>query len=278
MERPNRCYIRQEWFEAVSFLSPGDRCEFYEALMSFVYYGRQRDTLSPVVRGLLEMAKPTLSKDIQSYSQKVVANRQNGALGGRPRGDITQENPKEPNPTQRGTNTLIHKLIQKTVSTEPISERKRDILILIELFACGYYDPEQEARKMIDYYSARGWVDKGGNPIVDVAALARVWKGEGKSKYFANVRKKWAAFCKSLGESFEDVLVTAFSRMERKEIGGNPCAVIYCTDKELMNVLESNHLEALRAAMLSWSVQGINYVIQSPERAKEEVLQPFEAV
>lgn len=278
MERPNRCFIRQEWFEAVSFLPPEDRCAFYETLLSFVYYGKPRDPMSPAVRGMFEMCKQTLQKDCQSYTQKVLANRQNGSAGGRPRADITQENPPKPTQTQAGTTYTITKLIQNNLCTSGISERKRDVLILIELFACGCSLPTHEAAKMIDYYNARGWVDKGGNPIVDVCALARVWKPENKSTYFANVRKKWATFLRSIGDNMPDILVSDFSRMERKTIDNKSAAVIYCTSEAFIDELETNHLDALKLALKTWGVETIHYKIESPLNAKENTLQPYNAV
>lgn len=278
MEKPSRCYIRQEWFEAVSFLPPEDRCAFYEALMSFVYYGTQRDTLPPSVRGMLEICKPTLLKDIQSYSQKVVANRQNGSAGGRPRGDITQNNPTQPTKTEKVYNIHIQKQLQNTISYPEIDEEQRQRLILIELFMLGVANPLQEAQKMCDYYGARGWVDKGGNPIVDVCKQARVWKVDNKSSYFANVRKKWGIFCKSIGSDLDNVLITDFSRMAREKEDGKTMAVIYCTSKNFVATLEEKHLNALKMAVKSWAVDGIIYKIETPENAKKEVLEPFIAV
>lgn len=278
MEKPNRCYIRQEWFEAVSFLPPEDRCAFYEALMSFVYYGTQRDTLPPSVRGMLEMAKPTLQKDMLSYNQKLITNRQNGSNGGRPRGDITQKNPEEPKKTQKTHIYNIHKHIQESLTTlstyEDAGERKKDILI--ELFARGCGQPLAEANKMCDYYDARGWVDKGGNPIKDVAALARVWKCESTSTYFANVRKKWVRFCKSIRHILTDEIVTDFVRMEKKNIDGKDTCIIYCTSETFVQSLEKNAIEALRASLTVWGCKSITYRLQTPEIAKKSLLEAKE--
>ena len=278
MERPNRCFIRQEWFEAVSFLPAEERCAFYEALLAFVYYGTQKDTLPPSVRGMLEMAKPTLTKDIQSYTQKVVTNRQNGSLGGRPRLDITQTNPTQPTKTEKPLHKLIQKQIQDTFSCGEVNDGDRERLILIELFACGCFSPLEEAAKMVDYYKARGWVAGDGNAIIDVSALARVWKCENKSKYFANVRKKWALFLKGLGRDFSDILVRDFVRMERKKEDTGDTCIIYCLSEEFIRELEEKHLQPLRVAAKAWGVSGISYRIVSPLAARDELTQPFTAV
>lgn len=261
MERPNRCFIRQEWFEAVSYMSPEQRCAFYEGLMSFVYYGSQKDTQDPAVKAVLEMCKPQLLKDIGAFEQKVIVNRQNGSSGGRPREGITQKNPNKPNLTQKTHYIQLHiqdeKDSNKSFSTAVGREKK----ILVELFARGVNLPLEETKRLCDYYDARGWVDKGGNPIVDVAALARVWKVQDASVYWANVRQKWAVFCRSLPDDMPASVITQFTRLEIRELEGQKRAIIYAKSRDLADTIEANYIPYLRAAVQLWKAKSVEYKI-----------------
>lgn len=261
MERPNKCYIRQEWFEAVSWMSKEERCTFYEALMSFVYYGEPRDTPPPSVRGVYEMAKPTLQNDILKYGATCVKNRQNGSNGGRkPRG-LTQKNPTEPTETQTPPN--IHIQLQETKnytnSLFPKEEMEREKVVFIELFSRGAAHPIEETHRLMDYYAARGWVDKGGNPIVDLAAIARVWRMEDFSPYFANVRKKWSEFLRGLPPDMPHGLASDFVRMEIPTNNPKNYAYIYHRGGELPQLIENTYLHQLRAAIILWGVSGVEY-------------------
>lgn len=264
MDRPNRCYIRQEWFEAASYLPLDERCLFYEALLSYVYYGKLPGSVPPSIRGMVEMCRATLDNDCSRYNQKCVTNRQNGAAGGRPRRGLTQKNPTEPNQTQKGIH--IHNTITNTISTHlslPIGQKERDFSILLEFFERGCVSPTSEREKMINYYTARGWVDKGGNKIVDAGALARVWKCEDISVYSRNVRKKWASFARTLTHCADDILLTDFDRLEIKE----EQMYIFCRSEEFVRNIEETHTDALRATAKAWRVKNISYRI-APNRGE----------
>jgi len=200
---------------------------------------------------------------MQKYTQKVLTNRQNGRSGGRPRGGITQNNPTKPNQTQTNPNIHLHNKNIIISPQTPLNGAEREKIVLIELFASGVANVLEEGKKMCDYYDARGWVDKGGNAIVDVGALARVWKPVEKSVYYANVRKKWAEFCRSCRDIFDPVMITDFLRMDRKTIDNKPMAVIYCKTQAFREYIETNCLNTLRVAIKAWQVQGIIYTIES---------------
>lgn len=258
MERPKKCYIRAEWFEAVSYMSKEDRCDFYESLLSFVYYGKRGDTLPSHIRGMFELCRQSLEKDVQAYEQKSIINRQNGSNGGRPQRDITQKNPDEPKKPKDPIHIHIHNIQEKEVlqtSLSTIVEREKKILI--ELFARGAIMPIEETQKMVNYYDARGWVDKGGNQIVDESALAKVWKCQDTSTYFANVRQKWAVLLRILPADMPHELCTDFIRMEQRKSDGS--AIIYHKNNNLPKIIENNYLPQLKSAAKIWGVTGIEY-------------------
>lgn len=257
MERPTRCYIRQEWYEAASYLPIDERCLFYECLLSYAYYGKVKDTVPPQIRGMFEMCRTSIDNDCARYTSKVVANRQNGSAGGRPQRGITQKNPTEPNETQKGIQLHIHNTITDYLST--IGEKERDFLILLELFGRGCAAPIEERNKLVDYYTARGWVDKGGNKIKDPGALARVWKCDNTSVYYKNIRKKWVEFCKTVAHQGEDIIITDFVRMEQKE----QQLYIFCKSEKLPKKLEEGYLQPLQAMVRVWKAKTITYKIQS---------------
>lgn len=267
MERPQKCYIRQEWFEAVSFMTPEDRCLFYETLMSFVYYGSQRDTLPPHVRGVFEMARPTLQKDINLYDQKVQINRQNGSNGGRPQGGQTQKNPEKPKETQKThiyNNNIQLQLGDVSPNSAIVNVAEREKEVLVELFARGVVAPLDETHRLCDYYDARGWVDKGGNPIVSIPALARVWKAKDESPYLRNVRQKWADFLRILPGDMPKILCTDFVRYATKEDPKKgSIATIFCRSKEFVDTIEENYIPQLKIACKGWKVANLKYICEN---------------
>lgn len=266
MEKPTKCYIRKEWFEAAQCLSPEDRCEFYEMLMSFIYYGSVKDTPPSQAKGMFEICKTSLENDLQRYGISCLRNRQNGSGGGRPRRDITPKNPLKPTETQKTHNIHIQ-LNNNSLPLNPplkeITEVQRHSLILYEFFKMGVVSPLMETQRMEDYYTARGWKDKGGNPIIDPAACARVWKATQVSQYSINIRKKWCMFLATLGHPLPEDLITEFIRMEIKQ----ECAFIFCKSKKLPEIVENTHLSALRAILSAWECKTIQYIITSAENA-----------
>lgn len=268
MEKPKQCYIRQEWFEAISYMPKDLRCDFYEGLLSFVYYGSRGDTLPPEVRGIFNLAKISLEKDIEKYNNKVITNRQNGSIGGRPRRGLTQNNPTEPNGTQQNHNIHIQNVYNKLSTFLPFPEPvERERIVFVELFRRGSLDAISEARKLCNYYDARGWVDKGGNQIVDVAALAKVWKMQDESSYFANVRKKWTDFYTTLPTETPVTMLTEFTRLERKNQAGVITMVIYCTGEDPMKICEGKYITQLTSFVNSQQCKRLEWVILDKRQA-----------
>lgn len=262
MERPTKCYVRREWFEAVSYLSPDLRCEFYEALMSFIYWGSEGDTLSPEIRGIFNLAKISLQNDISQYDRKVIVNRQNGSKNGISQRDITQKDPSRPKATQKKQYTYTYTEKEPLQVSFSLTKLQREKQILIEMFASGVGEVMAETTKMCDYYDARGWVDKGGNPIVDAAALARVWKKDYTSVYLANTRKKWADFLRSLPDDMPYILVTDFDNMRITEQEGVKIVQLYVYSQEFIDLCENKYFKQLFAQVKMWGAAGVEYCLK----------------
>lgn len=245
-------------------MTADQRCQFYESVLAYVYSGSQPGTTDPAVKAAFNMAKGTLDQDLQCYNNTVVKNRQNGSNGGRPRQGITEKNPNEPTQTQKTLSIQLHKQQIKNNVFSLQGGLEREKAVLFELFKRGAALPLEEARKLIDYYDARGWVDKGGNPIVNAGAVARVWKFENGSEYFCRIRKRWAAFLESLEGRWEIVQVTHFGRLEIQKTGENEkTAILYYKNDEngslFVESLEKNHIKELTTAVRMWGASGLEY-------------------
>lgn len=261
MERPKRCYIRYEWFEAISYLPAADRCQFYEQCIQYAEGGIISANLTPAVRAAFMMVKPILDVDVRSYGVKVVANRQNGSSGGRPRIDVTQKNPNKPKQTQTAQHIHRHiqdekEVLQTSFSLENWGKVEREIFL--ELWKRGCYNAGAETERLIAYYEARGWVDKGGNHIVKYGALAKVWKVDpaSLSPYYERVRKRWCRFIESIDGEWERCLCDDFQRLQIK----GDLLTIFCRSGDFSRLIEDKYLQQLRMFVKVNKIKDVEYV------------------
>lgn len=263
MERPKKCYIREEWWSAVSYLPDDKRCAFYEALMAYVYTGTMpSQTTDPAIRGMFNMAKPSLDADMAAYNNKVVTNRQNGSRGGRPQGDLTQKNPKKPTETHNNPNNphiQLHSLVQKKegTHTDILSEDQIKYLCEVKLWLRGANYAAEEITRFWAYWSARGWRDKAGNEIVDRVALAQVWDIKDITPYFVNQRKKWGDFIGLLPVPAKQIVMTDFIRCERK---GDEI-ILHLLNKEMVDILEGEYFDQLKIWVKAQKCKQVSYSI-----------------
>lgn len=92
------------YFEALRTLEDGDRLTMYDAVMSYVFEGRE-----PELQGVLQSLFTLLRPNIDSFIRKYQANVENGRRGGRPRkhtprGDHPEKPGRNPTETQRKPN------------------------------------------------------------------------------------------------------------------------------------------------------------------------------
>lgn len=92
------------YFEALRTLEDGDRLTMYDAVMSYVFEGREPE-LQGVLQSLFTLLRPNIDSSIRKYQ----ANVENGRRGGRPRkhtprGDHPEKPGRNPTETQRKPN------------------------------------------------------------------------------------------------------------------------------------------------------------------------------
>lgn len=86
------------YFEALRTLEDGDRLTMYDAVMSYVFEGREPE-LQGVLQSLFTLLRPNIDSSIRKYQ----ANVENGRRGGRPRKHTPRgDHPEKPgrNPTE----------------------------------------------------------------------------------------------------------------------------------------------------------------------------------
>ena len=92
------------YFEALRTLEDGNRLTMYDAVMSYVFEGREPE-LQGVLQSLFTLLRPNIDSSIRKYQ----ANVENGRRGGRPRkhtprGDHPEKPGRNPTETQRKPN------------------------------------------------------------------------------------------------------------------------------------------------------------------------------
>jgi hypothetical protein len=100
----NTIVFRQSWFKTLKRYTPEMVVEFMNALDDFSKSNPINITNDRVM-DLWEQVEPLLESDKEKYDNKVVANRENGKKGGRPKKtehnpSITEHNLKQPTETQ----------------------------------------------------------------------------------------------------------------------------------------------------------------------------------
>jgi hypothetical protein len=93
----NTIVFRQSWFKTLKRYTPEMVVEFMNALDDFSKSNPINITNDRVM-DLWEQVEPLLESDKEKYDNKVVANRENGKKGGRPK--KTEHNLKQPTETQ----------------------------------------------------------------------------------------------------------------------------------------------------------------------------------
>lgn len=284
MERPKRAYIRQEWYSAViNILDERQRCAFYESIISYCYFGVVNIN-DPLVRASFEMIKGYLQADVASYEKVVLRNRSNASKKESVTKKKTQTHPVGPSGTQRTPNNIYIKEdksklknLSLSSSADALAERKRYFLIYKEFFIRGVIKPSIETGKMIDYYSARGWVDKGGNKIIDYSALARIWRVAESSTdvYVSECNKSILPILEHLDNSLLDMvdisLFDHFCRLKTQNTNGMISLVVFVTSSELVNLFENQLFEVLKEFCDKNGVNSITYQIQSLEEREFDI-------
>ena len=147
---------------------------------------------------------------IEASQSRVESARRAGKASGARRSGIDPEQPLNGNATdvERPLNdrSTISKEVSKEINKENISIKEKttplngpfnasrlDTHTILEIF---FFDlnapqPAAEVQRFIDHYTARGWRLGDGNPVVDFAAAARLWKPERQVKRFPQLFLRW---------------------------------------------------------------------------------------
>ena len=185
--------IRKEWYDAAcSILSSDERLELYDLICGYAFQSSTHAIKHGKVAALWTLIRPALDQDAEKYKAKCERNRKNAsrcqslpvAAAG------SQSLPLDTN-TNTNTNTKSTTLYQGSTG-----EKERDIFDCMGIiFSRGATEPAAECKRMWDYYTALGWKNNKGAPIVSKNSAAAMWRLQCDT--VANVsmsRLWWSAF------------------------------------------------------------------------------------
>jgi len=151
----------------------------YDALMDYAFAGKCPEDLPPLLNGYFVLLKPNIDSSMLKYAASV----ENGKKGGRPK-KKPDENPVQ---TQRKpSNKPVEKqekekekemeLEKEFVAAAP--PRPRFVPPSIDEIReyCNERGNTVDAEHFFDFYSANGWKQGRGKPIVDWKAAVRTWE------------------------------------------------------------------------------------------------------
>lgn len=171
--RPKAALINSTWYTAArEVLTPAELGNLLVWCVDYVLTGEAPKTQKNTLYALFRMAKVALDSDIEAYAARCERNRIN-ANSKRVGASGSESQRVAPN-INHNINNNINNNDNSISLTDEIGERERyDIIYLF--FKRGAKCPLDEYEEFFAYYSALGWRNNKGAPIVRRIAAARMW-------------------------------------------------------------------------------------------------------
>lgn len=201
--------VRQTWYEtAKKNLDQADRLRFYECVFEYEFNDIEPNETAPLaVRLLFDMVRDALDQDKNKARTRAEIARQNGALGGRPKSNETQQESEKPNRFSKNQsgfnglpqhNTTIQNTTKNNISLSTNEDTHTFFDCCLLFFEKGVKDPLEEVNLFWNFYAAKGW-KTGENDIVDRYALAKAWRPKDCSAALMKQRQDYALLLRMLG-------------------------------------------------------------------------------
>ena len=165
------------YYDAIRPLSSEDRLRMYDALMDYAFAGKYPEDLPPLLNGYFVLLKPNIDSSVSKYAASV----ENGKKGGRPK-KKPNENPaqtqRKPSnkPVEKQEKERERELEKEFVAATPPHPRFIPPTVDEIKAYCTGRKNTVDAERFFDYYSANGWKQGRGKPIVDWKAAVRTWE------------------------------------------------------------------------------------------------------
>lgn len=220
MESKICAIMRQTWYEtAKKNLDQADRLRFYECVFEYEFFDQLPTENAPLaVRLMFDMVRDTIDSDKAKAKNRAETARANGALGGRPAYNKTQQGEPKPsglNENPVGFNGLpLHNTTKQNTTKNNKSLSNEDTHTFFDccllFFERGVKDPLAEVNLFWNYYAAKGWQISEGQPIIDRYALAKAWRPKDVSAALMKRRQDYALLLRMIGS--DDIsLISNFS-------------------------------------------------------------------
>ena len=172
------------WLEAIEELDEKDQLAAFKAITRYQAYHDEME-ISGAPKAVFMMAKPI----IDSQFQRRMASVENGKKGGRPKtaqsceeqedkadnqGKKPRENLEKPKPN---LNVNVNKNLNKNNEKKNTKKKSPPPTLEEVISYCRERNNDVDARRFFDYYSAGGWKDGKGDPIINwKQKMIAVWE------------------------------------------------------------------------------------------------------
>lgn len=175
------------YYEAIRPISEHDRLLLLDAILDYVFEGKEPDDLPALLYGYFALLRPNLDSSIK----KRAASVSNGRRGGRPSKSRREKASKNPTETQEKPSQKAERIgkegrgggqdVGENMAGEPPRASRFTPPSVQDVRAyCLECGVDVDAEQFVDFYASKGWrVGKG--PMEDWRAAVRTWARRDKS-------------------------------------------------------------------------------------------------
>lgn len=250
-------FIRKEWYDAASsILSSDERLELYDLICGYSFQGSTPAIKHGKVAALWALIRPALDQDAEKYEAKCERNRKNAS---RSQSLPVAATGSQSLPVAANTNTNTNTNTKSsTLSQGSTGEKERDIFDCMGIILSrGATEPAAECKRMWDYYTALGWKNNKGAPIVSRNSAAAMWRLQCDTVADVSMSRLWWAAFKSV----EDADVALWKYYKGMRCEGNTLHVYMQQGSALNELVEGKHqarmisiMQKVGAEHLVWHV------------------------
>lgn len=225
--RPKALMIPFDKFVILDILPPEQYKNVLTKMRQYVEHGDEPEGLESIEQMAFESLRSFMDENIKTYQRSVLAHREAGRRGGRPKkADESDENQEEPNgfgenqigticapkykvQSSKYTGTIVPESIDASASSAP-AKRKRFTppdMETVKAYFAEKGGTDVQAERFFAYYESNGW-KVGRNPMKNWKAAASGWISRDNAQLPAK--------SSTSTESVDDQLARVLNNMDRK--------------------------------------------------------------
>ena len=171
-----------------SLMQPDDAAKAIKATVDYYLYGTVPDHLDGAAAQVFEVMHADIDRNAEKYRRTVDRNRENANkrwkkddASGIPMAYQPNANLKPETKTKNYKGSMADKPLRASRFTPPTVDEVRAY--------CTQRKNSVDPERFVDFYSANGWKQGKGKPIVDWQAAVRTWEREDKAKQSPTAEK-----------------------------------------------------------------------------------------